>query len=210
MSSSIKEFQILKSFAIDGHVPKAPCIIQVDWNPPMRSWMKCNTDGAAIGCPRIAACRGIFRDSRATILGCFSDHIGIATSLHAELVGAITAIEITYKKGWHKLWLECDSKLVVDAFKNPDLVPWKVRVRWNNCISFTQCMHFIVSHIYRKGNSYADKLANFGFSSHCFSWWDLIPYFIWEDYNRNRFWLPRYRFKYASFLSWVLVWSPMT
>lgn len=68
-------------------------------------------------------------------------------------------------------------------FSTHSLVPWQLSNRWNNCKYFCQRMHFRVSHIYREGNSYAYKIANFGVSSHDFTWWDLIPDFIREGFS---------------------------
>jgi hypothetical protein len=52
--------------------------------PPKAYWIKCNTDGATQGCPRLAACGGIFRDSSAATLGCFARNIGVMYAFHAE------------------------------------------------------------------------------------------------------------------------------
>lgn len=56
-------------------------------------------------------------------------------------------------------------------------------------------MTFKVSHVYREGNHYVDKLAAFGVSSKSFNWLDLIPNFIRPDFFHNRFGLPNYRFR---------------
>lgn len=88
---------------------------------------KSNTDGAAKGSPGPASCGGIFRDRSGATLGCFAVNLGNNHSPHAEILGAIYAIEIAYKRGWHNLWLECDSLLVIMAFKSMDIVPWQLR-----------------------------------------------------------------------------------
>lgn len=53
------------------------------------------------------------------------------------------------------------------------------------CYKFyiTNIMNFFISHIYREKNSSVDKLANYDFTSHGFSWWDLFPSFILEDFR---------------------------
>lgn len=96
------------------------------------------------------------------------------------------------------------------AFSSFNLVPWKIRNRWRNCVHLCQSMNFRVSHIYREGNNCADKLATFGITSQCFSWWDLVSSFISEDFIHNRIGLPNYRCKWLSFISftWVLVYIP--
>lgn len=105
------------------------------------------------------------------------------------------AIEIAFDKGWHNFWLECDSKLVVEAFKSDRIVPWHLRNRWRNCLILSRHMIFFYSHIYREGNACADTLASFGLSVGDFVWWDFVPNFIWDDFNHNKIGLPQFRFK---------------
>lgn len=194
MSSNIQELAILKRFSVAGKLSSAPKIKEVNWYPPNRTWIKVNSDGAAKGSPGPAACGGIFRDSNSAILGCFACNIGPQNSLFAELMGAIIAIEVAHKRGWRNLWLECDSKLVIDSFSNPNIVPWKLKNRWLNCMVLSKEMFFLRSHIYREGNNCADKLANFGTTIHGMVWWDLAPSFILHDFSRDRTGLPNYRF----------------
>lgn len=129
MSSSIEDFIILKHFQVIGKPIRAPVIMEIFWYPPKTGWVKANSDGAARGSPGRAACGGIFRDNSSAILGCFSYHIGISEAFSAEIMGAILSIELANKKNWRKLWLECDSKLAVESFSNPKLVPWPLRNR---------------------------------------------------------------------------------
>lgn len=105
------------------------------------------------------------------------------------------AIELAFEKGWKNLWLECDSVLVTKAFKSPNLVPLKLRNRWENCMNLRNGMNFVCTHIYREGNTCADKLACHGTIIQGYLWWDLIPNFIREDFFRNRYGMPNYRFK---------------
>lgn len=189
------EFLILKAFKVNIHPCKAPIIKQVDWHPPFVGWIKCNSDGASRGNPGISACGVIFRYKKGVILGCFSYSIGVSSSFYAELMAAMIAIELAWDKGWRKLWLECDSTMVLKALSSFTLVPWKIRNRWLKCLSPCKHTKFQASHIYREGNHCADKLASFGLSGGGFSWWDLHPSFILEDFNHNRFNLPNFRFK---------------
>lgn len=194
-SNSIADFCLLKACGVETKPRKSPAIIEVIWIPPPCYWIKCNMDGAAKGSPGLASCGGIFRDRSGATLCCFAVNLGINHSLQAEIFGAIYAIEIAYKKGWHNLWLECDSLLVIMTFKSLDIVPWQLRNRWKNCIHLTSCMRFRCSHIFREGIHYADKIAFLGLSFQNFHWWDTIPISISLDFNRNRFGFPNYRFK---------------
>lgn len=138
---------------------------------------------------------GIFKDRSGAVLGCFAEYYGITDSFQAEISAAMSAINMAHNKGWHRLWLECNSTLVIQAFSLPDLVPWRLRTQWKNCLLTSSSMNLKVTHIYREGNHCADKLASFGVASRRFSWWDLIPDFINVDFFRNRFGLPNYRFR---------------
>jgi hypothetical protein len=54
-------------------------------------------------------------------------------------------------------------------------------------------MNFIISHIYRKGSHFADKLANIGLSLQDFTWWTYAPIKIREDLTKNRLGVPYFR-----------------
>jgi ribonuclease HI len=60
----------------------------------------------------------------------FVDPVGVESSYFAELSGALRAIEIAFEKNWLNVWLESDSSLVVNAFKNPS----------NGCLAFKKQM----------------------------------------------------------------------
>lgn len=91
--------------------------------------------------------------------------------------------------------MECDSSLVVQAFSNSAIVPWKLRNKWKTCIAMTSKFDFLVSHVFREANHCADKLANFGVISKYYTWWDLIPNFIRYGFFCNRWGLPNFRIK---------------
>lgn len=89
----------------------------------------------------------------------------------------------------------CDSSLVVAAFQSGKGIPWKLRNRWSHCLALTRRMNFFISHIYREGNTSADRMAAHGLTIQGDVWWDSIPNFIGEDFFRNQFSLPFYRFR---------------
>lgn len=186
---------ILQKFSIAPNLPKAPTVIEVIWEAPSYNWIKCNTDGSALGTSGVAACGGIFRDKSAAIVGCFSLNIGVSFALNAELMGAIVAIETAYARGWHHLWLECDSSLVIHAFSVTSIVPWSLRNCWLNSLSLVRKMNFVYSRVFREGNTCADLLASHGTSISGLSWWNSIPSFLQVDFFRNKIGLPNYRFR---------------
>ena len=134
-NNSVRDLIILKTFRTSIHLPRPPSITEVLWHPPPIHWTKCNTDDASLGNPRSSSCGGIFRDFKGICKGCFAEFLGLTTSYQAELCGVIRAIEIAYEQNWHNLWIETDSSLVVQAFKNSRLIPWMLRNKWSNVIS---------------------------------------------------------------------------
>ncbi|KAK2391461.1 hypothetical protein QL285_064921 [Trifolium repens] len=113
--------------------------------------------------------------------------LGIASSYFAELSGAIKAIEIAFDNHWNNLWLETDSMLVVNAFKNQNnCVAWPLRNRWKNALTKTRQMNFLVTHVFREGNKVADLIANFGLNVSFFTSWHLAPRFIMDCLLHNK------------------------
>jgi ribonuclease HI len=146
--------------------------------------------------PNKASVGGIFRNSDSIRVGCFTQYLGAQSAMYAELVAAMTAIEIARIRGFQNVWLESDSQLVILAFKTNSTIPWRLRNRWQNCLVKLRNIRFVVSHIYREGNACADRLANLGLSlgSLDLFWSDSVPDFIRGEYTRNMFGMPNYRF----------------
>ncbi|KAK2429733.1 hypothetical protein QL285_028147 [Trifolium repens] len=194
-SNSIRDFTFLKQFRISIHHPRAPVLKEVLWQPPLLNWYKCNVDGASQGNPGNASCGGIFRDSAADFVQAFAEPLGIVTSYFAELNGAMRAIEIAFHHGWHNLWLETDSSLVVAAFSNPNnLVSWRLRSRWTNVLTMLRQMNFMVTHIFREGNQAADLLANHGLNLTSIIYWHHTPSFLCPYINNNKLGIPSFRY----------------
>ncbi|XP_058742423.1 uncharacterized protein LOC131614904 [Vicia villosa] len=125
--------------------------------------------------------------------GRFSKFLGPGNAFLAELYGAILAIEIAKQKNWNNFWLETDSTLVVLAFSKPHIVPWALRIRWENVIQHTRSINFLVTHIYRAGNYCADRLANIGLHVQDFTSWDVVHREILMEFAKNFIDLPIYR-----------------
>lgn len=155
---------------------------------------KVNTDGAVTKNPSKAACGGMFWNSFGFTLGCFAQNLLIDYAFIAELTSAFIAIELAYQNNWLNLWLETDSKLTAMAFKNAASVPWELRNRWINCQEMIRHMNFLVTHIYREGNTCADSLANLGLNVSTFVWWQDAPNIVRRDVISNMLGIPNFRF----------------
>jgi len=53
----------------------------------------------------------------------------VQSTLFAEVIAAILSMEFAFSKGWSKVWLECDTVLVVQAFSKTFLVSHSIRNR---------------------------------------------------------------------------------
>ncbi|KAF1879394.1 hypothetical protein Lal_00005860 [Lupinus albus] len=73
----------------------------------------------------------------------------------------IKAICLARKKGWRRIWLECDSTIVVDIFNGRTNVPWKLQNDGLICKSKLDLMDFKISHIYREGFVICKALCGF-------------------------------------------------
>lgn len=93
------------------------------WQPPLANWWKVNTDGSLTKNPQNSACGCIFRDSHGFTVGCFAQNLSTNSVFIAEMFDAILAIEIAVHNNRLNLWLETDSMLLLQAFKNADMIP---------------------------------------------------------------------------------------
>jgi hypothetical protein len=67
-----------------------------------------------------------------------------------------------------------------------------LRNRWGNCLLLG--LNISYSHIYRQGNSCADKLSNHGHTVTCYTWYDTVLSLLHEEWLRDKLGLPCYRF----------------
>lgn len=165
-------------------------IIPVVWKAPTVYWVKVNTDGSVRNF--MAACGGIFCDSRGTFFGGFASNLGAVSAFEAEILGLILAIEYAVSNSWSRLWLESDSSCAVQAFHKPSLIPICLRNEWHNCTH--NGLFMICSHIFREGNVCADDLVALGHDIHNTVWFTQLPPSLGEDFSRDRNGLPNCRF----------------
>lgn len=166
-------------------------------SPP--SWIKLNSDGLAKGSPGPAAIGGLFRNSNGHVIGAFYKSIGIQTAFFAELEAVISGIEFAWINGWHRLWIESDWTTVISYLLGSCFhPPWPLVVRWHNCIKMLAQMWLFCTHIYREGNSRADKLSKLGILHQDMKWWSASFQDIHTLISRDMCGLPNYRFRNGS------------
>ena len=194
MSNTSQDLIILKRFDVHCHARRTPRIIEVNWHTPSYGCDKINCDGAWKSTLGKAGFGGVFRDYQGVVLGAFCSNLDIPSSLAAEVMPIIKAIELAWVRDWKHVWLEVDSTLIIEFLRSPQLVPWQLRVEWGNCLHLISQMNFRSSHIFREGNRVADALANYGASLTGLSWWADVPHFITDFCTRDRLGHPNFRF----------------
>lgn len=128
----------------------------------MTDWTKCNTYGSTLGTHDPSIREGLFKNNLDECNGCFAANLGVSTPLYAEAMGVILTVEIAFNNNWNYLWIECDSMLVTFAFNSTNIIPTKLRSRWNNCLVKLKNMIFFISRIYQEGNHCRNALTNIG------------------------------------------------
>ncbi|KAL6183198.1 hypothetical protein ACLB2K_044609 [Fragaria x ananassa] len=194
MHNSVQELRILKCFGAPCRPRATPRVVEVNWIPPSLGWVKINSDGSWKHEEGVGGYGAIFRDYKGHFRGAFASNLEIPSSISAEIMDVIKAIELAWVRDWKHIWLEVDSSLVLDYIRRPSLVPWPLRVRWLNCLYRISKMNFKATHIFHEGNKIADALANQGTSCSELIWWDEPPPFILLSYNNDVRDMPQFRF----------------
>ena len=115
------------------------------------SWVKVNIDGFSKRNLSPASCGVIYRGPREIFLCYFTISIENQTLFYVKLYAIIYSIEFVYHKGWHSLWLECDSMIIYSYLKS-DITspPWQLCTTWLNCPATIKSLRFYYRHIYGK------------------------------------------------------------
>lgn len=127
-------------------------------------------------------------------MGAFSHHAHVSSTIDVEVLAVIEAIKEARLRGWLSLWIETDSLLVIHYFNKPLSIPWRLSTLWINCLHLTRQMNVRITHIYREGNSVADKLANYGALHDGSHWWNSLPQFLLPTFGHDYYSRIAYRF----------------
>jgi ribonuclease HI len=121
-----------------------------------------HADGASRGNPGLAAIGATIKDGRGQLLAAVSQRIGRATNNQAEYRALMAALKETVKMGATEASIYLDSELVVRQLngryrvKNAALKPLYHEVSR----LLGRLRSFSITHIPRRQNSEADRLAN--------------------------------------------------
>lgn len=103
---------------------------------------------------------GVCRSFNSKIRFAYYEFYGIKTSLEAELLGLLSGLKHPADIIVEAVWIELDSLCLVQILNGKCSCPWQLHYYIQAIKDYLQQYEYRISHIYRKGNSMADGLAN--------------------------------------------------
>jgi len=161
-ASDMLDYNVSRLFNLPLKTKRISIAKTVTWIPPSLGIVKINCDGSSFGQNPCGVVGYVIRDSSCNFLGAMASNIGQASSLEAEFCAFMLATKKEKEMSFPRLWMETDSIAVVTAFYKDTYIPWKMRIRWHNCLIFCRQIGCTCTHILRKGNRVADALAKNG------------------------------------------------
>lgn len=178
MFNKVDDLFILQKVEVQPLYSRALRVISITWHFSQLYWLKVNIDGAALGSLGIAGGGRVFRNTRGFVKCCFAAPFGVAFAVKTELLYVIHALELAKDKAWDWIWLECDSKCVVDLIDSKShKVLGIYRAFWSLCLEFVANIYFRVFLIYHEGNLVANCLSKHALHLSQQQWWYSLPNF---------------------------------
>ncbi|KAI3443768.1 hypothetical protein Pfo_000433 [Paulownia fortunei] len=135
-------------------------ITPITWLEPAQGWIKLNSDGASKGNPGIAGAGGLLRNWNGDVLVAFYEAIGVQTNSVAELHAVLRGLMLAIERGFTRIWIEVDSKLVVQLLTGNSMANWTHQSFITRDRSLLRGVEYKITHLLREGNKVADCLAN--------------------------------------------------
>lgn len=131
------------------------------WYLPPNDWFKANFDGATKGNPWHIGCGGVIQNGVGFCIGVMVFPLGNQTNHLAEAMGTLQAIKLAHNLGVKLLWLEGDSKNIINCLLGKHQASWMIKniidLAREMLEGFDQCY---ISHDYKEANRSANWAAN--------------------------------------------------
>ncbi|XP_020595955.1 uncharacterized protein LOC110035958, partial [Phalaenopsis equestris] len=147
-------FQIWMPSGIDMKISNPTLVL---WTPPLKGWLKANTDGSFS--KEAAGVGGVIRNYQGKCIFYYSSPAWANDALETEMITIFWAIYLSKQCNIYKLVIESDSSSFIRILKNVEAAPWNL-VWWHNNIKSLLIkvdVHF--QHIHREGNTPAHSLV---------------------------------------------------
>ncbi|CAI0415399.1 unnamed protein product [Linum tenue] len=136
---------------------------QVSWTKPRAGWVKLNVDGSKRFDPPSSAIGGVLRDSSGEWIVGFSNYVGQASVLEAELQALRDGLNLTWSLGFRKVEVNSDSQTVVHLLKAAEFHFHPLVTILDDCYSLiNRDWDISLHHSLREANQVADALAKEG------------------------------------------------
>ncbi|KAK4274299.1 hypothetical protein QN277_017543 [Acacia crassicarpa] len=135
------------------------------WTPPPFGWVKVSVDGAVARSSGKAGCGGVIRNHRGEWLIGFNQNLGMAGVVESEEWAILMGLRMAWEKGFRKVILETDSKIMIDRLRigrediNCSLVLLQIRNFLN------RLWEVELQFVCRSQNGLADAMAKEGISN---------------------------------------------
>ncbi|KAJ8746843.1 hypothetical protein K2173_003849 [Erythroxylum novogranatense] len=139
----------------------------------IHKYMRGYSEISCMGNPGLAGCGGVVRDFTGNWVCGFATHLGICTSMVAELNGLLEGLNCAWDSGCRRLIVEMDSLSCVQLIRG-SLVNLRLAGLLSKIRAMLQREWVVqVTHVYREANRLADLLANIAVlsSTRRRTWW---------------------------------------
>ncbi|CAI9756178.1 unnamed protein product [Fraxinus pennsylvanica] len=120
--------------------------------------VKLNMDGCSKGTDECSG-GGILRDHERKEIFEFNEYYSCGCIVVAELKALLGGLKICFERGYQKIWVELDLKVVIDLVSDPGIGTWE----FQEVRRISSRMDVCYSHIYQEGNHAAGCMAYEGY-----------------------------------------------
>ena len=150
--NTVNDFSILNNCNTLAKFRPSHAFMEIFLSPPLIGWLKLNTDGA-------------FNLNGAGYGFVIRNHYGIAlhvgygkcessSALDSEMHAIISAIMLIKNAQLNKIWIECDSQIVVnDIIHREKFLSWRLFSNWCRTLKHLDNFNFVITHTFRDENT---------------------------------------------------------
>ncbi|KAI5339698.1 hypothetical protein L3X38_018970 [Prunus dulcis] len=137
--------------------------VDIKWKPLPLDWVKVNFDSSVRG--NLVATGFVICDWNGNVLLAGAKNSGQVSITVTECLALQDDVAYAIHKGWRKVLVENDSKLIIDCVNNLVLVPWSISLLVQDIqLLSSYCEEISFQHIFREANFTADAVASLGHS----------------------------------------------
>ena len=138
--------------------PKTDIIVR--WEFPTQNWFKLNSNGSALGCPRLARGGGLIRDHQGRWVKGYTRFIGWANSIETEFWVVKDGLILCLQLQVQAIEIELDAKSVIHLLSNNEVSMANYAPIIDDCGNqLNQLPFWKIQHCYREVNAYVDAFA---------------------------------------------------